>query len=272
MESTLALAATKVDTLTFVLTAVIILSGALGVVLARNPVHAALMLVQTLFGVAVAFVAQGAHFLAAVQVIVYAGAIVVLFLFVIMLIGVDSEESIEAEPLRNQRPIAVILGVIALAELLLLGRQEWATGAPSVVAPLTGPAANIEQLARVIFTRYLFAFEATSVLLVIAVVAAVALARRAAAEPDLDADIVEASAAEDRLAAEAAQTKPDVTERQSGEPEVTEPQSGEREVAAVGVGRGLADGGEPPASRSGTPGGNAETDPNGPDPAKEGDT
>nr|MDQ6928462.1 NADH-quinone oxidoreductase subunit J [Actinomycetota bacterium] len=68
------------------------LAGGLGVVLASNPVHSALMLVMTLFGVAVLFVAQQAHFLAAVQVIVYAGAIVVLFLFVIMLLGVDRSE------------------------------------------------------------------------------------------------------------------------------------------------------------------------------------
>ena len=67
----------------------IVLGGAMGVVLNRNPVHAALSLVATLFGIAVLFVAQEANFLAAVQVIVYAGAIVVLFLFVIMLLGVD---------------------------------------------------------------------------------------------------------------------------------------------------------------------------------------
>ena len=84
--------------------AAIVLAGAIGVVVARNPVHSALMLVMTLFGVAVLFVLQQARFLAAVQVIVYAGAIVVLFLFVIMFLGVDREENIAAEPLRGQRP------------------------------------------------------------------------------------------------------------------------------------------------------------------------
>ena len=78
-----------VDALVFFIAAAVCLTGALGVILARNPVHSALMLVMTLFGIAVQFVAQEAHFLAAVQVIVYAGAIVVLFLFVIMLLGVD---------------------------------------------------------------------------------------------------------------------------------------------------------------------------------------
>jgi NADH-quinone oxidoreductase subunit J len=183
------LAATRVDSLIFAAGAVIVLGGALGVVIARNPVHAALMLVQTLFGVAILFVAQGAHFLAAVQVIVYAGAIVVLFLFVIMLLGVDKDELVEAEQLRSQAPIAAIVVLITAAELFLLGRNAWATGTPSVVGALEGPAGNVEQLAEVIFTRYLFAFEATSVLLVIAVVAAVALSRRPEGD-DIDADVV----------------------------------------------------------------------------------
>ena len=173
------LGATKVDALVFVLSAIIVLAGAIGVVIARNPVHSALMLVMTLFGVAVLFVAQEAHFLAAVQVIVYAGAIVVLFLFVIMLIGVDREENIQADPLRGQRTLAILLGVIALAEILLLARGTgWATGAEAVAGPSGGPGSNVEKLARSIFTTYLLPFEITSVLLVIAVVGAVVLARR----------------------------------------------------------------------------------------------
>jgi NADH-quinone oxidoreductase subunit J len=176
----LVLAATRVDLAVFGLSAVIILAGALGVVLSRNPVHAALMLVMTLFGVAVLFVAQEAHFLAAVQVIVYAGAIVVLFLFVIMLLGVDSEEDVFGEDrLPFQRPVAFLLGLVVLAELLLLARgTDWATGARSVAGPASGAGGNVEKLARSIFDRYLLAFEVTSVLLVIAVIGAVVLARR----------------------------------------------------------------------------------------------
>ena len=176
---TLLLGATKVDAAVFVLAAVIVLAGAIGVVIARNPVHSALMLVMTLFGVAVLFVAQEAHFLAAVQVIVYAGAIVVLFLFVIMLIGVDREENVQADELKGQRPLAFLLGIIALAEILLLARGTgWATGAQAVVAESGGPGSNVEKLARSIFTTYLLPFEITSVLLVIAVVGAVVLAKR----------------------------------------------------------------------------------------------
>ena len=90
----------------FVLASAMVLVGAIGVVLMSNPVHAAMSLVLTLFGVAVHFVAMEAHFLAAVQVIVYAGAIVVLFLFVIMLLGVDRAEDLQIEPFPIQRPLA----------------------------------------------------------------------------------------------------------------------------------------------------------------------
>jgi NADH-quinone oxidoreductase subunit J len=169
-----------VDALVFFACAVIVLGGALGVILSRNPVHSALMLVMTLFGVAVLFVSQQAHFLAAVQVIVYAGAIVVLFLFVIMLLGVDEQENIQAEPLRGQRPLAIVIGLVALGEILLLSRfHDWATGAPSVAGKAYGVAdENVSLLARSTFTRYLLPFEVTSILLVIAVIGAVVLARR----------------------------------------------------------------------------------------------
>ncbi|MGH9155744.1 MAG: NADH-quinone oxidoreductase subunit J family protein [Acidimicrobiales bacterium] len=173
------LAATKVDLTVFVAAAAMVLAGAIGVVVSGHPVHAALSLVLTLFGVAVLFVAQEAHFLAAVQVIVYAGAIVVLFLFVIMLLGVDRQENVRQDPLRAQRPVAVLLGLASLAAIVLLAQgTDWVTGARSVAGPADGPGANVEKLAESIFTRYLLAFEITSVLLVIAVVGAVVLARR----------------------------------------------------------------------------------------------
>ncbi|MCU1450842.1 MAG: NADH:ubiquinone oxidoreductase subunit 6 [Acidimicrobiales bacterium] len=167
------------DWFVFIASALAVLAGAVGVVTSRNPVHAALMLVLTLFGIAVLFVAQQAHFLAVVQVIVYAGAIVVLFRFVIRLLGVDQAENLETEPLAGQRPAAIIVGVLALAELFLLARTQWLAGQPSVVGPARGgPDPNVDRLAKALFTRYLLPFEATSVLLVIAVVGAVVLARK----------------------------------------------------------------------------------------------
>ncbi|MBV8691961.1 MAG: NADH-quinone oxidoreductase subunit J [Actinobacteria bacterium] len=190
----LLLAAAKVDAVVFVLGAALVLAGAIGVIMARNPVHSALMLVMTLFGVAVLFVAQEAHFLAAVQVIVYAGAIVVLFLFVIMLVGVDKEENVEVEPLRGQRIAAIVLGIAVLGQVLWLGGRTWTSGSPSQAGSSLGAGTNVEKLARSIFTRYLLPFEATSVLLVVAVVGAVVLARR---PQKGDAPEVEEPAAED---------------------------------------------------------------------------
>lgn len=172
------LAATAPDIGVFVVAAAVVITGAFGVVFSRNPVHAALMLVMTLFGIAVLFVEQQANFLAAVQVIVYAGAIVVLFLFVIMLLGVDKQEAIEVEPLRGQRPAAIVLALVGLLELLLLMRTHWTTGATSVAGKASATGPDVEKLARLIFTRYVLAFEMTSLLLVIAIVGAVVLARR----------------------------------------------------------------------------------------------
>jgi NADH-quinone oxidoreductase subunit J len=175
-----------VEVIVFVACAAVVLGGAIGVVASNHPVHSALSLVATLFGIAVLFVAEDAHFLAAVQVIVYAGAIVVLFLFVIMLLGVDRSEDLDTEPLGGQRPLAAGAGIgllgVALATLFITHNDfdTLALGAKSSVGQLSGPASdNVRKLGQALFTDYLFAFEITSVLLVIAVVAAVVLARRA---------------------------------------------------------------------------------------------
>ena len=168
----------------FVCAAAMVLVGAVGVIVRKHPVHAALSLVLTLFGVAVLFVAQEAHFLAAVQVIVYAGAIVVLFLFVIMLLGVDKVENIEIEPIPVQRPLAVIVGAGLLAMIataVVQARSRVATGIGSGLDIATENAdhdSNIRQIARSLFRDYVFAFELVSVLLVVAVVATVLLSRR----------------------------------------------------------------------------------------------
>jgi NADH-quinone oxidoreductase subunit J len=167
----------------FLVAGTVCLGGALGVVVSRNPVHAALSLVATLFGIAVLFVAQEAHFLAAVQVIVYAGAIVVLFLFVLMLLGVDRAEDLSVEPLGGQRIAALVvgLGVLALPLLALASTDGEATGARPADGALnrvSEGAGDLTQLGQSLFTTHLFAFEITSVLLVIAVVGAVVLARK----------------------------------------------------------------------------------------------
>ena len=111
MTVLLGMTQTLPDLLVFIVGALMVVGGALGVIAWRNTVHSALSLVLTLFGIAVLFIEQGADFLAAVQVIVYAGAIVVLFLFVIMFLGVDKSEDIRVEPLPGQRIYAALLVV-----------------------------------------------------------------------------------------------------------------------------------------------------------------
>jgi NADH-quinone oxidoreductase subunit J len=171
------------DLLVFIAAAAMVLVGAVGVISFRNPVHSAISLILTLLGVAVAFVEQEAHFLAAVQVIVYAGAIVVLFLFVIMFLGIDEREDVSVEPLIGQRPLAYASVLVTVGGILaMLSRGGWVTGAQTVTGPTevmngTTPD-NVMAVGQSVFTTYLFAFEATAALLIIAVVGAVLLARR----------------------------------------------------------------------------------------------
>jgi len=187
----------------FLIAGALAIIGALGLICLRNPVHSALSLVLSLFAVAVLFLNQDAQFLAAVQVIVYAGAIVVLFLFVIMLLGVDQAEDLSVEPIAGQRGIALAIGagVLALSVIFVaVAAGDGATGQPSVTAEkldsitarsdqaaVTRPdnqvsgqevEPNIDQLGRTLFTDYVFAFEITALLLTIAVVGAVLLARK----------------------------------------------------------------------------------------------
>ena len=171
------------ELIVFVLASAMMLIGAFGVITRRNPVHAALSLVLTLFGVAVHFVALEAYFLAAVQIIVYAGAIVVLFLFVIMLLGVDKAEDLHTEPLVAQRWLAGIAGLGLLGLLVIAvsrGAEMLTTRAEGLATSGEGASgdANIQQLARSVFGDYVVAFELTSILLVVAVVGTVMLARR----------------------------------------------------------------------------------------------
>lgn len=181
--------------ITFFAGAAIILVGALGVVASRNPVHSALFLVQTLMGVAVIFVLQDAHFLAAVQVVVYAGAIVILFLFVIMLLGVDKAEDLGVEPIAGQKPLAAITGASLLASgvAIMLVATDGATGSRrSLTDPddaemaLDSGITDIERIGRVLFTDYAVAFQITAALLTIAVIGAVVLTRSQSRDELLD--------------------------------------------------------------------------------------
>jgi NADH-quinone oxidoreductase subunit J len=169
----------------FVVSTLMILGGAVGVIVRSNPVHAAMSLILTLFGVAVLFVAMEAHFLAAVQVIVYAGAIVVLFLFVIMLLGVDRAENLRVEPIPIQRPLAVVVavGIVSLLGAAIIDsrqaiRSASGEGLDVISTENFDGDSNIRQLARDLFSDQVFAFELTSALLVVAVVGTVLLVRK----------------------------------------------------------------------------------------------
>jgi NADH-quinone oxidoreductase subunit J len=160
---------------------VVTLGTALAMLFAHNAVHVALLLVLSQVGLAVAFLLQGAFFVAAIQIILYAGAIMVLFLFVIMLLGVDRREALD-EPLRGQRPLALTLGVLLTAQVLYVAWQgvdlAFADGGETAIQEINSDPGNVLGLARVLFGRYVLPFEITSVLLIVAVVGVMVLARR----------------------------------------------------------------------------------------------
>jgi NADH-quinone oxidoreductase subunit J len=169
------------ETAVFIVSSLIVLAGGLGVVSSRNPVHAALSLIATLFGIAVLFLNLGAELLAVVQVIVYTGAIVVLILFVMMLLGVDREEDLDTEPLVGQRLLAGLVGLLflgAMLAIIIIGKDAIVTGSRSVTGALSPTVSNITQIGTELFTTYVFALEVTAALLTIAVVGAVVLSRR----------------------------------------------------------------------------------------------
>jgi NADH-quinone oxidoreductase subunit J len=162
---------------------VVALGASIAMLFARNAVHAALFLVATQVALAVAFLLQGAFFVAAIQIILYAGAIMVLFLFVIMLLGVDRREAL-VEPLPGQRPLAVGLGALLGVEILYVAFRgvdlavASASGGQDAIVRLNRDPGNVESVARVLFGDYLLPFEATSALLVVAIVGVMVLARR----------------------------------------------------------------------------------------------
>jgi NADH-quinone oxidoreductase subunit J len=162
------------EAVTFWLLGLLALIGALGVVISAKSAYSALFLAMTMLILAVFYFMQDAMFLGAVQIVVYTGAVMMLFLFVMMLIGVDSAESL-VETLRGQRIASVIAG-LGFGILLI-------AGIGSVTMHFTGldvanAGGNVEGLAALIFTRYLWAFELTGALLITAVLAAMILAHR----------------------------------------------------------------------------------------------
>ena len=146
--------------------------GAVMMVWARNPVYSAMGLMLTMFSVAVFYVSNSAHFVAAVQVIIYAGAVMTLFLFVIMLIGVDKEED-RTENLPIQRPLALSLMALFGGGVVVAGRLAWTTGVRNPLDPING---TVEAIGNELFRRWVLPFEITALLLIVAAAGTIALA------------------------------------------------------------------------------------------------
>ena len=178
------------DNVVFWVFAPISVGSAIAMLFQRNAVHAALFLIVNFFTIAIFYLVLGASFLFAVQIIVYAGAIMVLFLFVIMLLGVDRHESL-VERIRGQRVIGITLGVGIVLELIVAIRAGigFASKAPANFDEVANRGGNAAALSRVLFRDYFFPFEVTSILLIIAAVAVMVLAtgrRRPAATSRID--------------------------------------------------------------------------------------
>ncbi|HEX7743711.1 MAG TPA: NADH-quinone oxidoreductase subunit J [Micromonosporaceae bacterium] len=159
---------------TFWILAPLALLGAIGMVWARNAVHSALWLVLTMLCLGVFYVLQAGPFIGMVQIIVYTGAIMMLFLFVLMLVGRDASDSL-IETLRGQRTAAIVLG-LGFAGLVGAGLYRALEETSAAGLDKANAEGNVQGIARLLFTNYVFAFEVTSALLITAAVGAMVLA------------------------------------------------------------------------------------------------
>lgn len=170
------------EQITFWVLAVVSVGAALGVVLNRKAVYSALMLGTVMLCLAVLYAVQDAPFLAAVQVIVYTGAIMMLFLFTLMLVGVDSSDSL-VETIKGQRFWAVVAGIGFAVLLVVAFGNAYFTSPIGLGAVHQENGGNVGALARLIFTRHVFAFEVVSALLITAALGAMVLAHREKERP-----------------------------------------------------------------------------------------
>jgi NADH-quinone oxidoreductase subunit J len=173
-------AASAAESTAFWVLAIVAVAAALGMILARRAVHCAVLLAIVMLSLAVLYALQGAPFLAFVQVIVYTGAVLMLFLFVLMIVGVSAADSL-VETIKGQRLAA---GFVGIGMLVLLGLVVGhAALGPNAAASASFGAANMGGIAALIFTRYVFPFEVTSALLITAALGAMVLAHRERTSP-----------------------------------------------------------------------------------------
>ena len=153
----------------------IMVIAALGILVVRKAVHAALLLAVVMIGMAILYLVQDAPFLFAVQIIVYTGAILMLFLFVVMLVGVDASDSL-VETIRGQRALAIVVGLL-FGVTLAVGVAQVSVGTITGLGGVNTEG-NVNGLAQLLFKDYVFAFEVTSALLITAAMGAMVLAHR----------------------------------------------------------------------------------------------
>ena len=163
----------------FYVFAIMTIASGIGVIIARNPVHAVLWLIFAFFNAAGLFILLGAEFLAMILVIVYVGAVAVLFLFVVMMLDVDFA-ALRAGFMKHA-PLGVLIGAIMLVELVFVYRnlRPSAVGQPATPAPTPGSAlTNTEAIGQVLYTKYVYLFEAAGLILLVAMVGAIVLTLR----------------------------------------------------------------------------------------------
>lgn len=158
--------------------AILAVIGAVGMLVSKKPVHSALFVAMTMINLAILYVALDAPFLGMVQVIVYTGAVMMLFVFVMMVVGVDASDSL-LETIKGQRWAAIVF-VLGFAALMIGAIVNGLQGAPegSLLAANAADGGNVQGIARIVFTDYVVAFEVTSALLITAAIGAMILAHR----------------------------------------------------------------------------------------------
>ena len=159
----------------FYLFAGVCIASAIMVVVARNPVHSVLFLILAFVNAAGLFMLMGAEFLAMILIVVYVGAVAVLFLFVVMMLDVDFAEL--RHGLLNYLPIGFVVGAVLLAELLfVVGAWVIEPSVPkTIAAPIAGDVSNTQALGEVLYTRYVYFFEAAGVILLVAMIGAIVM-------------------------------------------------------------------------------------------------
>ena len=167
-----------IETIAFYLFSAVLVASAIMVVFSRNPVHSVLFLILSFFNAAGLFILLGAEFVAMILVIVYVGAVAVLFLFVVMMLDINFAEL--RRGINTYLPFGIFLGVVLFIELVFLVFQNWVvpSGGPAVAIPAVAQVSNTRALGQLIYTHYLYVFQVSGLILLVAMIGAIVLTLR----------------------------------------------------------------------------------------------